>query len=97
MDKHSLDLLLRVYAPLGALQNLWMQILENLREGRPAGRMCIVCQVRGRCSTPDTLEDHQEIHPAPKQVMQVQPAGQATRGWRAEQAMRGWRAGQAKR
>ena len=62
---------------------------KDLREGRPAGRMCIACQVRGRCSTPGTLEDRLEIHPEPEQMTQVQPAGQATQGWRAGQAMRG--------
>ena len=55
-------------------------------KGRPAGRMCIGCQVRGRCSTPGTLEDRLGTPPEPEQAMQAQPAGQATRGWRAGRA-----------
>ena len=83
--------------PLGAFRTYGCKSLKDLRGGKPAGRMCTDCQVRGRCSTPGTLEDRLGIRPEPEQVMQVQPAGQATQGWRAGQAVRGWRAGQAKR
>ena len=59
--------------------------------------MCTACQVQGHYSTLGTLEDRREIPPEPAQVMQGQPAGQASRGWWAGQAVRGWRGGQAMR
>ena len=84
----QLNLLLRLHVPLSAFKIFGCFSSENLREGRPAGRMCTACQVRGHCSTLGTLEDRLKLRPEPEQVMQVQPAGQATRGWRAGQAKR---------